>query len=426
MVERYSLDNGLTVLLKPTHTAPVASFWIWYRVGSRNEVSGITGISHWVEHMLFKGTPAFPKGEIERQVARNGGGFNGLTWLDFTTFLVTLPADRIDLGLQIESDRMVNSLFDDQEVNAERTVIISERQGSENSPRFLLAEEVQAAVFRVHPYHHLTIGNMCDLEAMTREDLWRHYQTYYGPNNAIAVGVGDFDPGWMRDRIEQLFGPVPHRSEIAPLGCIEPPQRGERRVVVEGSGNTAYVQVVFRVPEARHDDFMPLVVLDTILAGANGMNMFMAPPPNRSSRLYKALVDTELAADVSSSLWPMRDPFMYGIEATVRPGRSAAEVEEALGAELLRIAATPVSQWDLERAIKQASAQFAYASESVTHQAFWLGFSEVVADTNWFQTYLDRLSAVGVADVHRVAETYLVEANRTVGHYLPKGNGDGP
>lgn len=426
MVERYSLDNGLTVLLKPTHTAPVASFWIWYKVGSRNEVPGITGISHWVEHMLFKGTPAFPKGEIDRQIARNGGGLNGLTWLDFTTFLVTLPADRIDLGLQIESDRMVNSLFDDHEVNAERTVIISERQGSENSPRFLLAEEVQAAVFRVHPYHHLTIGNTCDLEAMTREDLWRHYQTYYGPNNAIAVAVGDFDAGWMRDRIEQLFGPVPGRLEIAPLRCVEPPQRGERRVVVEGSGNTAYLQVVFRVPEASDHDFMPLVVLDTILAGASGMNLFMGPPPNRSSRLYKALVDTELAADVTGSLWPMRDPFMYSIEATVRPGRSVGEVEEALEAELLRIAAGPVSQPDLERAIKQASAQFAYASESVTNQAFWLGFSEVVADTNWFQTYLDRLSAVTAADVHRVAEIYLVGTNRTVGCYLPKGNEDGP
>jgi zinc protease len=317
---------------------------------------------------------------------------------------------------------MVNSLFDDHEVNAERTVIISERQGSENNPRFLLVEEVQAAVFRVHPYHHLTIGNTCDLEAITREDLWRHYQTYYGPNNAIAVAVGDFDPAWMRDRIEQLFGPVPSRLEIAPLRCIEPPQRGERRVVVEGAGNTAYLQVVFRVPEASHDDFMPLVVLDTILAGASGMNLFMGSPPNRSSRLYKALVDAELAADVSSSLWPTRDPFMYGIEATVRPGRAVGEVEDALEAELLRISTEPVSQTDLDRAIKQASAQFAYASESVTDQAFWLGFSEVVADTNWFQTYLDRLSAVTAADVQRMAETYLVETNRTVGTYLPKGN----
>jgi zinc protease len=375
--------------------------------------------------MLFKGTPAFPKGEIERQIARNGGAMNGITWLDFTTFLVTLPADRIDLGLRIESDRMVNSLFDEQEVNAERTVIISERQGSENSPRFLLAEEVQAAVFRVHPYHHLTIGNMCDLEAMTREDLWRHYQTYYGPSNAVAVAVGDFDASWMRDRIEQLFGPIPGRSEIAPLHCIEPAQRGERRVVVEGSGNTAYIQVAFRVPESSHKDFMALVVLDTILAGASGMNLFMGSPPNRSSRLYKALVDGELAADVSSSLWPMRDPFVYSIEATVRPGRSAQEVEEAMRGELQRIAAGSVSQTDLQQAIKQASAQFAYASESVTNQAFWLGFSEVVADTNWFQSYLDRLSAVTAADVQRVAETHLLGTNRTVGYYLPKGNKDG-
>lgn len=423
MVERDVLENGLTVLLKPSNAAPVASFWIWYKVGSRNEVSGVTGVSHWVEHMLFKGTPTFPKGEIDRQIARNGGMMNGLTWLDFTTFLETLPADRIDLGLRIEADRMVNALFDRDEVASERTVIISERQGNENSPHFLLNEEVQASVFRVHPYHHLTIGDMCDLERMTREDLWSHYQAHYGPNNAVAIAVGDFDPAWMRARIHHLFGPIPARSLPAEVRSAEPWQKGERRVRVEGPGGTTYLQVALQTPEATHEDFMPLVVLDTLLGGAKGMNLFMGSPPNRSSRLYKALVDSELAVDVSTSLWPTCDPFMYTIEATVRPGREPEEVEEALEGELSRVRCERLDASDLERAVKQASAQFAYSSETVTNQAFWLGLSEIVADTIWFQTYLQRLSAVTTEDVHRVAETYFGRSNRTVGTYVPEENG---
>jgi zinc protease len=175
--QKHTLSNGLTALLQESRRAPVTTFWVWYRVGSRNEVPGITGIAHWAEHMLFKGSQAFPKGEIDKQIARNGGMMNGLTWLDFTTFFETLPADRIHLGLRIESDRMANALFDPEEVALERTVIISERQGSENQPMFLLNEEVNAAAFRVHPYHHETIGDMCDLETISHADLWRHYQT---------------------------------------------------------------------------------------------------------------------------------------------------------------------------------------------------------------------------------------------------------
>ncbi|MGD9047620.1 MAG: pitrilysin family protein, partial [Anaerolineae bacterium] len=171
-IEKHILDNGLTVLLKESRHAPVTTFWVWYRVGSRNEVPGITGIAHWAEHMLFKGSEAFPKGEIDKQIARNGGMMNGFTWLDFTTFFETLPADRIDLGLRIEADRMVNTLFDPDEVSLERTVIISERQGAENEPTFLLGEEVVGTAFRVHPYHHDTIGDMCDLETISHADLW--------------------------------------------------------------------------------------------------------------------------------------------------------------------------------------------------------------------------------------------------------------
>jgi zinc protease len=419
--EKHRLDNGLTVLLKESRHAPVTTFWIWYRVGSRNEVPGITGIAHWAEHMLFKGSEAFPKGEIDKQIARNGGIMNGLTWLDFTTFFETLPADRIDLGLRIESDRMANALFDPEEVSLERTVIISERQGAENQPTFLLSEEVVGAAFRVHPYHHETIGDMCDLEAISHEDLWRHYQTYYGPNNAIAVAVGDFDAPRMLARIEELFGPIPARSDPPAVNRPEPPQRGERRVTLEGPGSTAYLQAAYHTPAASDPDFFPMTILTAILTGASGMNLFAPSPPNRSSRLYRALVDTELAAGVGGSLSPMLDPFLYTVTATVRADRSLDEVEAALDAEMERVLADPVAEGELQTAIKQAKAQFAYSSESVTNQGFWLGFSSVVADSDWFASFVDNLAAVTVEDVHRVANTYLPRRNRTVGHYLPPG-----
>ena len=187
------LDNGLTVLIREMHHAPVASLWLWFRVGSRNEIPGITGISHWVEHMMFKGTPNMPKGEMDRLISREGGYNNAMTWIDWTTYYETLPAKRIDLALEIEADRMNNALFAPQEVKAERKVIISERQGAENEPGFRLAEAVQAAAFRVHPYHHMVIGDMCDLTTLTRDDLYNHYRRYYAPNNAILVLAGDVD-----------------------------------------------------------------------------------------------------------------------------------------------------------------------------------------------------------------------------------------
>jgi zinc protease len=420
-IEKHTLENGLTVLLKESRHAPVTTFWVWYRVGSRNEVPGITGIAHWAEHMLFKGSEAFPKGEIDKQIARNGGLMNGLTWLDFTTFFETLPSDRVDLGLRLEADRMVNSLFDPEEVTLERTVIISERQGAENQPTFLLSEEVVGAAFRVHPYHHETIGDMCDLETISHGDLWRHYQTHYGPNNAIVVAVGDFDAPQMLARIQELFGPIPARSDPLPVNRPEPPQRGERRVNLEGPGNTAYLQAAYHAPAARDPDFFPMAILTAILTGASGMNLFAPGPPNRSSRLYRALVESGLAAGVSGSLSPMLDPYLYTISAMVRTGQSLDEVEAALDVEVDRLLEEPISDGELQTAIKQAKAQFAYSSESVTNQGFWLGFSSIVADVDWFESFLDNLTAVTVEDVHRVANTYLSRRNRTVGHYVPQG-----
>ena len=420
-VRKATLDNGLLVVLKEMHHAPVVSFWLWYRVGSRNESPGITGISHWVEHMMFKGTPTFPQGEFDKVVAREGGVFNGMTWIDWTTYFETLPSDRFDLALRIESDRMVNSLFDAQELEKERTVVISEREGAENFPQWLLNEEVRAAAFRVHPYRHQVIGWKQDLQTMSRDDLWQYYRAYYAPNNAIAVAVGDFQSDALLARIGELFGDIPPGPELPTVRAVEPPQRGERRVIIEGEGKTAYLQMVFHAVPATHEDYFPLVVLDAVLGGAKPMSFLGGGMTNRSSRLYKALVDTELAAEVGCSVEPTIDPFLFSFHATVRPERTLEEVEAALWAELERVAQEPISPEELTKAIKQARAQFAYSSESVSSQGFWLGFSEIVASTEWFYGYLDSLADVTIEDVQRVAKKYLAKSRRTVGWYVPQG-----
>jgi len=273
----------------------------------------------------------------------------------------------------------------------------------------------------VHPYHHDTIGDMCDLETISHVDLWRHYQTHYGPDNAVVVAVGDFEALRMIERIQELFGRLPRRSNPQTIHRPEPPQHGERRVSLEGPGNTAYLQAGYHAPAASDPDFFPMTVLSTVLAGVPGMSMTSAPPPNRSSRLYKALVETGLAAGVSGSLSPTLDPFLYDISATVRAGRTPDEVEAALDAEIERIRQEPISDGELRTAVKQAKAQFAYSSESVTNQGYWLGYSSIVAEPDWFFGYMDRLTAVTVEGVQRMANTVLARRNRTVGHYLPQG-----
>lgn len=416
-VTRHVLDNGLTVLLKEVHTAPIVSWWVLYRVGSRNERTGQTGVSHWVEHMMFKGTEKFPAGVLDKAIDREGGVWNAQTSFDYTAYFETMPAHRVDLALQAEADRMANALFDPQEVDSERTVIISERQGSENSPTFWLYEETRAAAFRVHPYHHQVIGDMADLKTMTRDDLFNHYRTYYGPNNAVAVAVGDFDSAAMLARVEELYGPIPPGPQPPPVTRMEPPQQGERMVRVEREGNAVYVYTGFRAPEATHPDWFKLALVNSVLAGASapGGNSI----GNRTSRLYKALVETELAAGVGASLYPSVDPYLLNIVVTARDGRTPEEVQAALDAELDRARDGNITQAELDKAKKQAKALFAYGTEGVTGQAFWLAFAENFSSYTWYENYLEQLEAVTLDEVHDAAQRYLRRSQRTVGWFIP-------
>ncbi|MBK6431320.1 MAG: pitrilysin family protein [Anaerolineae bacterium] len=417
----HTLANGLQILIQEMHHAPVASLWVWYRVGSRNERPGLTGASHWVEHMLFRGTERFPSGAVHKLVAREGGTRNGFTSLDFTAYFETLPADRIELALQLESDRMLNARFAPEDVEAERTIIISERAGHENSPGFLLDEAMNAAAFSAHPYGHTVLGSRADLTSMTRDDLWQHYRTFYAPNNAIAVVVGDVDSDAQLARITELFSPAPAAPAPVPLMDIqEPAQTGMRRVTVEGDSPVAYVELAFRAPTALHPDFFALTVLDAILSGAKSPSAFGGEPLGRSARIYRRLVDSGLAAGAGSYIRPSLDPHLFSFYATVRAGQAVAAVEDALWALVDEAAAGHFTTSEVEKAIKQARAQFAYGSESITQQAYWLGFSAVVASSAWLSTYLDQVSRVTVEEVRRVAAHYLRRDQCTAGHYLPR------
>ena len=411
------LRNGLEVRLKEMRTAPLISSWIWYRVGSRHEQPGRTGISHWVEHMQFKGTPSHPGGLLDRVISRVGGVWNAFTWLDWTAYYETMPSDRIGLALKLEADRMVNSHFDPKEVDAERTVIISERQGHENEPTFRLAEEVQAAAYRVNSYHHEVIGDMVDLETMTRNDLYEHYQRHYVPANAVLALAGDFTSSTMLKQVREIFGSIPKANPPDFQARPEPAQQGERIVNLEGPGETSYIKLAYHAPPAAHEDFLPLAVLGSVLAGAASFNFFSGGISNRTSRLYRALVDGEIAAAVQGGLAATIDPYLYTLHITLHPDRSPEQAMEVLDRELERALESHIDQDELGKAIKQAQALFAYSSESVTNQGFWMGFSEMFADRSWFETYLNRLARVTPEQVRVVAERYLRKSNRVLGIY---------
>src|SRR5262245_32636886 len=235
-----TLDNGLKVIVQEEHTAPLASVWCWYKVGSKDERPGLTGVSHWVEHMNFKGTTNIPRDAVKGIIEQFGGSWNGYTWIDETTYLETATRDALDRMLFIESERMARCLYDPVDCESERTVIISELQGGENDPDQLLDQELTATAFKAHTYRHPTIGWLSDLQSMTRDDLYGYYRRYYVPNNAVLVIVGDVDADDALRRAEHHFGPIAAADVPPRIQTVEPEQTGERRVVLRKPGTTAY------------------------------------------------------------------------------------------------------------------------------------------------------------------------------------------
>ena len=422
-VRQVVLDNGLEVIVREAHAAPLVSVWCWYRVGSKDEGPGLTGVSHWVEHMNFKGTENIPRDEIKSVIDRFGGFWNGYTWIDQTMYVETATKDAFDKMLFIESERMSRCLYDPADCDFERTVIISEFQGNENDPDQLLDTELTATAFRAHPYRHLTIGWLNDLQTMSRDDVYGYYRRYYVPNNATLVIAGDVDTDDALRRAELAFGPIEVGELPERVHATEPDQLGERRVTLRRDGTTAYLKVAHHAPAVDHPDFAPMLVLDAALTGAKGLNLwasFRGTPPQRRARLYRALVEQRLAAAVGGAFVSTAHPFLFVISITVATGQSSGAVEDATLAELARVQASGIEGEELDRAKRQLGARMVFENDSVTNVAHQLGFFETISSLETYADLPARIRGVAIEDVARVAHAYLTSSNRTVGWFDPQ------
>ena len=416
------LDNGLRVLIQEMHTAPLASVWCWYRVGSKDEPSGQTGVSHWVEHMNFKGTTNIPRDKVKGIIEQFGGYWNGYTWIDQTTYTETAIRGALDRMLFIEAERMANCLYDPADCESERTVIISELQGGENDPDTLLDQELTATAFKAHPYRHPTIGWLSDLQTMTRDDLYAHYRRFYVPNNATLVIVGDVEVE------EALRGAVRHFGGIVPGEVVrrprtrEPEQIGERRVTLQREGTTGYFKLGYHAPAVGDPDFFPMVVLDAVLTGAKGFNLwasFRTPPPQKSARLYRALVDAGLASSVSGGIVPTAEPFLYTISCTATAGTPVGRLEEVALAEIETVRRDGITSAEREKAVHQLRARLVFENDSITNIAHQLGYFETIASWRILPTIRERIENVTLEQVAAAASARLTPLNRTVGRFEP-------
>jgi zinc protease len=406
-----TLDNGLKVLLLEDHKAPVVTFHIWYRVGSRNEEFGRTGLAHLMEHMMFKGSANIGGQEFSQTIKRNGGQDNAFTSQDYTGYFVTLASDRIELPLKLEPDRMANLLMDPAEVTRERSVVMEERRlRTEDDPSSSLWEEVQAAAFKAHPYGNPVIGWMTDIRQLKREDLLSFYKTYYVPNNAVVIVVGDFERAKLFPKIEKAFGLIPRRPDPPAVRSIEPPQDGGRRVVLmRQDAQLPSIIVAYHVPNLTDADSYALDVLELILSGG------------KSAQLYQHLVyEKELALNAGAHYTRVSaDPDLFSLYCTLAPGKTVEETESALFAEIEQLQTGLVSARQLQKAKNQIEASFIFSKDSVFSLAHQLASNEMVAGWRYLNTYLPGIRAVTREDIQRVARKYLRAENRTVGILVP-------
>ena len=409
-VKEYTLDNGLKVLLMEEHKAPVATFQIWYRVGSRNERPGNTGMSHLLEHMMFKGTKKYGPKTFSQTVQRNGGNDNAFTSKDYTAYFETFSSDRIWLSLDMESDRMRGLLLDPKEFSSERDVVKEERRlNYEDDPESAMFEKMMEVAFLNHPFRIPTIGWMNDLTNMKVEDLKIHYDSYYTPNNATIVVVGDFDSGKMLAEIKKSFGNIPKGIDPPKVTVVEPEQKGERRLHLKKEAELPVVVAGYHVPDLENEDSYPLAVLELILSGG------------KSSRLYKTLIYEKQIALYAGGDYSMvsTDPNMFYLYAGAMPGKPVEEVEKALYSEIDKFKTDPVSETELTKARNQIEASFIMGQDSNFNRAMLLGQYETVASWKLLDKYVDGIRKVTAEDVMRVAKKYFSEDNRTVGILVP-------
>jgi len=407
----FILSNGMKVLLVEVPKAPVATVQVWYKVGSRNEVMGRAGLSHMLEHMMFKGTAKYPKGEFSRLIRKNGGTDNAFTSQDFTAYFENLAADRVELALELEADRMQGLVLDRPELTTEREVVKEERRlRTEDDPQGALVEALFAQAYLSHPYHWPVIGWFGDLDAMTLDDLQRHYDTYYSPNNATLIVVGDINADYLLPTIKQLFEPIPRGPEPKPIATIEPEQKGERRFLLKREAQVPFVMIGYRVPNFTSEDSYALDILDSILSHG------------KSARLYQSLVYEQKSALAVGSEYSLlqADPGLFYFYALVSPGQKPESVEDALHQEIKRLQTDPPSEQELQRAKNQVEATHVFEQDSNFRHAMLLGQAESVG-AGWrkIDQFVEQIRAVTPKDIQRVARQYLIEDNRTVGTLIP-------
>jgi len=402
-IQEFILDNGLKILLLENHKSPAITFQVWYRVGSRNEADGKSGLSHFLEHMVG------PK-EYSRIIEKNGGDSNAFTSADYTVYYATMSREKIGIAIELEADRMASNLLDGANFEPEKKVIMEERRlGMEDNPTAALAEITGAVTYTVHPYRRPVIGWMGDIQNLSREELQRHYRTYYIPNNAFIVVVGDFSTHEMLAKIKSAFGKIPRGSDPLRVQIEEPPQRGERRVTLKKEAELPYLLIYYHVPNLKHPDSYALDLLAWILAGG------------RSSQLYHDLVyHKRIAHSVDADYDGLSiDPTIFSITAEVMPEKDPAEVEKAIDVLLDRVRTELVSKRELEKAKNQVEAAFVFGQDSIYGQAMRIGYYESSAQWQLLDSYLAGIRNVTADDILKVAKKYLDPDRRTVGTLIP-------
>ncbi|MBS1992813.1 MAG: insulinase family protein [Cyanobacteria bacterium SZAS LIN-3] len=417
-VAEYRLDNGLRVLISENHSAPVATLLVVYRVGSRNEGVGFTGSTHFLEHMLFKGTEEHnnDKGNgMDDLLTQIGAHWNATTWFDRTSYYEVVPNDFLELCIELEADRMRNLRLRQEDRDSEMSVVRNELERGENHPEEALEKELYAIAFREHPYHHPTIGWRSDVEGVPMDRLRQFYDTFYWPDNATVIALGDFATADALSMINHHFGKIPRAPQPIPtVYTTEPPQEGERRFEVNRAGDMPRVWIGYHVPEATHADNHAIAAMRQLLGSTY----------ERSSRLYKRLIDTSLANEVFARHDDLRDPGLFIVGATINPGVDLQRVEKELLEEIERLSLEAASDAELKR-IKSSNAKGTILSKAdPSSLAFMLGEAESKADWKWLMEYDDKFDAVSKEDIMRVAGTYFSKRNRTVGYFLPKDDGD--
>jgi zinc protease len=422
---RFRLSNGLEVLLAPRAESPTTSVWVWYRVGSKNEWPGVTGASHWVEHMLFQGSPKYAKGEIDRVVVEAGGTLNAFTDTDFTAYFATVPAEKLAIPLDIEADRMTRALLADAEVERERTVIRSEREGDENWPEYRADEELYQLAFRQHPYRWDPLGRKEDIRSLTPKALREYYQKFYGPKNAVLVVAGGFSAGETERTIRRSFGKLPAVGADPVVREVEPEPNGERSSTLRGPGTTPLISIGWRAPAVDDPATPAAIVLDVVLGGET--RLFSAGASwgrageHPSSRLYRGLVDTGLAVRATSEYRPRVHPALFTISAQAAQSISLDRIEAAVDREIARLVRdgpTATELVDVRTKVRRG-AEMAY--EGASRAGFRLGYFAMLGPPGFEARILREILRVRRSEVRERAAAIFRPGRRTVVRYEPSG-----